>query len=280
MRLYLSEDKWQGKYGSQVAWGQVMIDGRPRTTIVQHEPIDGDSIVYKWDRTPGILVRSTWSPSSTADNRWIEAPNPDWIQQTERARALFLYDQYWRDHFVISQFEESSADFLHRGEKAAAIFGLGLRDRMYHDFQLREELRSWMADALERFSVNGGYYAFYEEGNDANKEAVIAAVKQFMRDFVTAFPRKPGAKDTAGIEHIPPSQYGYDVLFQWIGQIEECLRRCVLGQTLSGEAQSTGLGSKVAELHESTFEHIIRFDAHCQAECITTDILAPIPTPW
>ena len=65
LRYYLGEDKWQGKYGAQVTWGPVPIDGEERITITSHEPVDGDSIVYKYDKTPGILLRTGWGAAGS-----------------------------------------------------------------------------------------------------------------------------------------------------------------------------------------------------------------------
>lgn len=275
LRLYLSEDKWYGKYGSQIAWGQVMVNGRVGVSVVRHEPVDGDSIVFKFDNTPGILVRTGWVPANEYDRKWLEAPERDWIQQADRARALFLYDPFWRDHFIISEFEPSSADFMFEGEKAGAMHGRGLRDRIYWDFQQREEYRGYLSDALQRFGVNGMLYGYYEESNPESEAAVIRALKRLVRDSVTAFPRRKGEAGDA-IEHIDPASIAYDVLLKALADIEDTLRRCFLGQTLSGEAQATGLGSKVAELHETTFDHIIRYDATSQADTLTQDLIKPL----
>lgn len=275
MRLYLAEAIWQGKHGSQLAWGRVMIDGKSGVTITDHEPVDGDSIVYKYDKTPGILVRSDWVPGSDHDNRFIESPDKNWIQQADRGRAIFLYDQFWRDHFVIQNFSPSSTDFYFEGDKAASIFGVGFRSRLYWDFQFREELRSWRSDALQRIGVNGMLYGFYESGNPASMKAVIQSLKLIIRDNVTAFPVEKGSEPQE-IKHIEPSAVGYEVINQCVSDLEDTMRRAVLGQSLSSEAQATGLGSGVADLHKSTFEHIIRYDAISQQETLTKDILGPM----
>lgn len=278
MRLYLGESIWQGKYGSQVVWDRVMIDGKPMVTITDHEPVDGDSIVYKYDKTPGILIRSGWLPGHDADLGAVQPLPPmmaKYVEQADRARAFFLYNQFWRDHFIIQNFVPSSADFLFEGEKAAGIFGVGFRSRIYWDFQFREELRSWRSDALQRIGVNGMLYGFYQSGNPSSMNQVINSLRLLIRDNVTAFPVEPGMEPQE-IRHVEPSQVGYDVIDKCVTDLEETIRRAILGQTLSGEAQSTGLGSEVAELHRSTFEHIVRFDAVMQQETLTKDLIGPM----
>jgi hypothetical protein len=286
MRFYLGEDKWQGKYGSQVTWAPVMIDGKPFITVTSHEPVDGDSIIYKYDKTPGILVRTGWLPQGGIDKQWVNQivskneldpahVNQEWVQQGDRARALFLYDQFWRDHFVISNFNPRSSDYLYEGDKAASIFGVGFRGMLYWDFQLREELRSWLVEALQRIGVNGMLYGFFESGNVAMMNEVIMSLKLIIRDNVTAFPYRQGGEPQK-IEHIEPSQVGYDVLAHWINELQETMRRAVLGQSLSSETGSTGMGSEVAELHRTTLENILRSDAAAQQEVLTKDLLGPM----
>lgn len=286
LRYYLGEDKWQGKYASQVTWGPVQIDGREMVTVLAHEPVDGDSIVYRYDRTPGILIRTGWAPDNGIDRAWVDrivkredAPEAergqDWVMQADRARALFLYDQFWRDHFIISNFNPRSADYLFEGDKAASIFGVGFRGMLYWDFQLREELRSWLVEALQRIGVNGMLYGFFESGNAAMMDEVITSLKLIIRDNVTAFPYAKGSVPEE-IRHIEPSQVGYDVLAHWIDQQEESMRRSVIGQSLSSQAESTGMGSEVAELHRTTLEHILRSDAAAQQEVLTKDLLGPM----
>src|SRR6185312_564987 len=151
MKRYLSEDKWYGKYGSQVTWGRVRIDGRWWVTVTAHQPVGGDSIVFRFDGTPGVLVRTGWRPRSAADQEYVrdlkveQIPTP-WIGQTDRARALFLGDQFWRDHFVISKFLPTASDYMFEGDKAALVHGRGFRDILYWDYQFREDLRSWAAE--------------------------------------------------------------------------------------------------------------------------------------
>lgn len=275
MRYYLGEDKWQGKYGSQLQWSQVTIDDQPMVGITAHEPVDGDSIVYNYDKIPGVLVRSGWKPPRPSDQDFLFQPKSEWFQSTDRATALFLKDQYWRDHFVISNFNPRSADYLYEGDKAAAIFGLGYRGMLYWDFQLREELRSWLIDALQRIGVNGMLYGFFESGNAPMMHEVVLALKMLIRDNVTAFPFLKGQQPSR-IEHIEPSSVGYDVLSHWIDNLEQTMRRCVLGQSLSSMVGATGMGSEVAKLHEQTIQHVIRSDAQAQQEVITRDILGPM----
>jgi hypothetical protein len=276
MRLYLEQESlWQGKYGSQLIWDRVLIDGRPQVTVVAHEPVDGDSIPFKFDGTPGILVRSSFLPAGP-DERWVEDVRMPWMGQTDRARALFLYDQNWRDHFIIQKFKPLSADYMFGGDKAGAVHGSGYRGQLYWDYQAYEELRTWLYDALERIGVNGQVIGYFEEGNPASRESMIEALKALNRDNVTAVPVRGGQKQGEKFDHIDPSPVGYDILLQIIGMQRDDMKLAVLGEILSSESRATGLNSGVAELHGSTRDHFIRYDAQGQAETLTRDLIAPL----
>ncbi len=71
----------------------------------------------------------------------------------------------------------------------------------------------------------------------------------------------------AGIEQLK------DLLVTFFGHR---IKRYILGQVLSSEAEATGLGSGVAELHLDTFLQIIRYDARNLEETITDELIEPL----
>ncbi len=44
LRFYLAEDRWSGRYASRLTWGVSAVSGRPLTSVLDHEPVDGDAI--------------------------------------------------------------------------------------------------------------------------------------------------------------------------------------------------------------------------------------------
>ena len=63
------------------------------------------------------------------------------------------------------------------------------------------------------------------------------------------------------------------------------IKRYILGQTLTSEAEATGMGSGVADAHMATFADIVQYDATNLEETITTDFLrviqlANFPKSW
>jgi hypothetical protein len=81
--------------------------------------------------------------------------------------------------------------------------------------------------------------------------------------------------------------YGVQIVEPGLGGINELqsvlqtffghkIKRYILGQTLTSEAEATGMGSGVADAHLATFHDIIRFDGLNLEETLTTDLVRPL----
>jgi phage gp29-like protein len=268
LKLQLLEAVWFGKAAVQCDWRETRVNGKRRTAVVYHEPVQGDKIVWKWGGTPGILVHATYDPGPQ---------NRHNVQLTDRGRALFLHDPYFRERFLFHRFEPTDTDYLFEPEQAAAVQGLGIRARIYWVWFLRQELLSWVMDGLQRVSSNGMLYAYYPSGNESAQRAVVNALTDLIRDNVAAFPKDPANDDIGELIHrIEPTGIAYEVLIRMIEWAEGIIRRCIVGQTLTGEPAATGMGSGVAELQETTFQQIVRHDANSLAETLTRDFVGPL----
>ena len=264
MKLNLSEANWYGKAGVQTTWGWKKILGKQFLTIVDHFPINGDKITYQWDGTPGILVYRPFQPSD-AD-----------IEMTNWGPALFLYDEFYRDRFIIHRYEPDDTDYLFESELAGAVNGVGLRSRLYWVYQVRHEVLGWIIDALQRIGTNGMLVGYYPTGNEKAQEAVAKALEDLIAKSVTTFPVDHGHEQDNRIDAIPPATVAYDVLINVLKYFDSIIEVMILGQPLSSGTASTGMGSDVADLHATTLEKLIRYDAINLSETLTTDLLGPI----
>jgi len=269
LKLQLSESLFYGKSGSQFIWGKKKISGKTYNTVIKHDPVHGDKIVYRFDGTPGVLVYAG-ATDFMKNSRYSKS-----ITYVDKGPALFLDDQQLRDCFIIHEFERSDTDYLFESEKSLAVHGLGLRDRYYWMWNMRAELIGWMFNALQRVGANGMLYGFYQEGNDAAKRATLEALKNLIQENVAVFPVL-GGNPTDFLQHIETNGIGYDVLYNLITHFEEIMRRGFLGQNLSSQSAATGLGSGVADLQAGTFENIILYDSSCLAETIDQQLVQKI----
>jgi phage gp29-like protein len=83
--------------------------------------------------------------------------------------------------------------------------------------------------------------------------------------------------DMYGVEHIEPGLAGVDRLLTVIKEFfQHKMKRYILGQILTSEAEATGLGSGVADAHLQTFSDIVEYDAKNLEETVSTDYLRPV----
>ena len=266
LRLANLEAIFWGKAGAQLALGRKWVDGAQRVVVCDHEPVHGDKIVHRFDGTPGVMIRTTAEPGILA--RGGETFRSD------RALCLALRDSTWRSRFTLHKHEPSDAEFLFEADKAGAKFGLGLRDRIYWVWWLRQEVLSWAMDALKRIGSNGNLLGFYPQGNAAAKVETLDALKAICDHNVAAFPVGVGQPSPGSwFQSIPPSAIAYDVMLSFLNYLDGIIRRAIVGQELTGQGQSLGLGSGQAEVQEGVLQGINAYDSKKLAGCLTRDLL-------
>jgi hypothetical protein len=263
--MHLSEAVFYGRYGVQEVfdWDFEIRKGKRSMVVRDYQPVLGDKLVFKYSGQVGILVHTTELNRLDKDT-----------DITDRGRAHFLNPEE-REQIVIHQYEPEDADFF-EGEMAGAIKGVGIRSRLYWFWWLRNQVLSWLMDYLERVGAGGIIVWFYESGNNQSYTEVSNAVEQQSRNNAILFPRyRDNTTGGPGFEHIEPSMAGAQLLESLVTQyFDAVIRRYILGQTLSQDTASTGLGSGVAELHADTFARLIKYDAMNLAETLTRDLIS------
>ena len=256
-KLWLMEHLFFGKSGLQVRYGYKTIRGRKRMTILDHAPVHGDKLIPRYDGGFGVLVYR----GDGFTNRQDIEPH---LFATDRGTAFHLYNQYWRDRFIIHRFQPSDFDYLFEGNAAAGRFGYGYRGRYYWAWNLRTEALGWIMDALQRVGSNGLNYGVYEWGNAEAKKAMETMIKQLNRNQWSLVPlagfTNRAEKIPDIIKNIPVSAVGYEVLLRIIEYLDNIMRRGVLGQTLSSQASPTGIGQGATELQADVREDYMRYD--------------------
>lgn len=255
---------WYGKAGAQFVTGTKTVDGRAVRLPVKHKPINGDKIIFGHDDVPGVLIHSTAASNYP----------PSLIRHTERGMALFLERPEDRSRVVINEFEPRDTDYFYESDLAGSVHGVGLRSRCYWSWFLRREVQRWSMDAVQRISTSGMLYGFHDGANPASQDAVLDALATLVQYNIASFPAIPGSDPKANtIGTIPASGVAYDVLLRFVEYFDDIIRLIVLGQSLSSQAGSTGLGSGVAELHEDTKLMLVRSDALGLADAIDEQLL-------
>ena len=288
-RYVLSNAAWYGRYAIQNQYNWVNVGGRyyclPHPEHGDHEglgwlPINGDKIVFRYDdgtldpERPagqvGIRV-GAFKAGDTIGGKWK-------VEATDRGMAYFLSPEERRNIAIHKHAIEDGA--YEAAVDAGMLHGVGIRSRIYWDWFQKQECLAFLMEYLQR-SAGGIELWYYDEGNPKAKaeteQAATNRVSNGGRNIILV-PRPRGEDAMAyGVQLVEPGVQGVaelkDLLTNYFGHR---IKRYILGQTLTSEADATGLGSGVAAAHIDTFMQIVKFDANGIDETLTRQLVRQI----
>lgn len=281
-RYWLQDAIWTGRAGIQNRYAWVDV-GKFRVCLPKprhHDdngwkPINGDKFLFRNDLADtergqyadqcGIRVMRARLPERLQDR----------VEATTEGDAIFL-KPWERDRIIIHKHDIQDADF-NRPQWAGRLHGVGLRNHIYREWWMKQECLAFLLLYLER-SAGGTEIYTYPDGDADALAKMKQAAKEKQRNNVLFFPR-PVGDDAALYDYnvVENGITGLDAIKDLIqGYFNPRMTQRILGQTLTTEAQATGLGSGVADAHLDTLQHIINFDARCQEETLTSQLLWPI----
>ncbi len=278
LKLVWLEALWFGKYGTNMVYNwdvqhRTGEDGiRKLDTVMQLRdwvPVHGDKIRHEHESGRiGIMTsRVGW-----LDQGLDRYQGGIRVSDESRVQMVPLSDA-WRQAFVVHKHEIEDGNF-YDGRSAGMIHGVGLRTRVYWPWWFKQKLLQWVMEFAERFAL-GIQLWYYEAGNPESEKEVRTAAEEFSNENIIIFPRPIGEeKQGAGYERIEPgmggTQFFKDLLDDYFGKQ---IKLMIIGQELTSDTASTGLGSGVAKEHRNTFQQIVRFDSQNLAETITNEYL-------
>lgn len=245
MKMQLLEAIWYGKFAVEVAYEWKDYKGRQTLYIRDFIPINGDKIRFRWDGVPGFLVYPGYPGEKIA---------------TDYGLAHFLTPDE-RMQYIIHEHEPDDADWT-EPEMGGMIHGVGVRGRLYWFWWMKQQVFGLLLNYLKRFA-NGLTIFYYNGSNPQAKEEAIAAARQQFNNHALIYPRWNSEKpDVNKVERLEVGTASQTLIWNLVdGYFDPIMVRYILGQTLSHDTASTGLGSGVAKLHESTLDEIIKYDA-------------------
>lgn len=252
--LTLLDGIWVGKSAATIDW---RID--PNNQLYVHDwfPLHGDKIVYTPDGLPGYRVGTV----AFDDN----------VISTVQGRVQ-LIDEALREAFVIHCVGRKDGWFS-RPHEAANVFGVGLREKVYWLWLLKQEALASLQEAVERFGVGGLLIGRFQAGNPESQQIVLDALTKLRANgYVAALPSIP--KDEGeGFEVIAPQGAGLQQVYDLVEKWDQQIRLVITHQLGTAEAVSTGLGSSIGDAHQNTFDRLIKYDACSLAETISKDLV-------
>ncbi|WP_321377102.1 phage portal protein family protein [Trichococcus shcherbakoviae] len=276
---------WYGKYGIQNRYRWKKIRGQMRVAVDRWLPVNGDKIVFRFDDGTGmydpdqvgIRVGAGFTTGNAVANKWSEERKKK-VEPTDYGMAYFL-EPWERQMLAIHKHMIEDGDF-EEPISAGKIHGLGIRSRIYWTWYQKQESLAWLMEFLER-SAFGFEIWYYPWGDDsARKKVEEAAINRIGQGRNIVFMPRPQDESGGmayGVDKIEANMAGADTLERILKEyFGHQIKRYILGQTLTTEADSTGLGSNLASVHLDTYLQIIRYDATNLEETLTTELVEPL----
>lgn len=294
-RRSLLEAIWYGKSAIQMHFTRTLINGWMRTAVCRADdnpdslawtPIHGDKLVFRNDDMTkiklehgqypfqlGIRIGASWA------GRLPKGYQPERISTKFRAESIdrgmaYFLDKEDRHRLIVHKhmIEDGAYEDL---LSAGSIHGVGVRSRIYWDWVQKQEVQAMLMAYIER--THGGIEIYrYPMGNPEAKTEALKAINGRVPGRSALLVPVPAGEDAFqyGVEVIEPGMAGVSVLQDLLGSFfGHRIKRYILGQTLSTEADATGLGSGVADLHLESFLQIVQYDATNLEETITEEML-------
>lgn len=277
---------WYGKAGMQHRWGVQIVDHKSAylpTGRCQDDwgwkPIHGDKLVFRnqsdksiegaYEGQCGIRVGWNYAVGDVVGGRWK-------VEPTDYGLAYFLSPAERRLMLVHKHHVEDAA--FEDGMRAGSIHGVGIRSVIYWEWIQKQETIAFLMEFLERMA--GGIQVWkYPMGNKDAHDAVKEAAENYQasQQHVLLVPVPAGDDGQYGVQVIDPGFQGVDVLQNLLTEyFGHRIKRYIMGQTLTTETGSTGMGSGVAEAHMDSWLQILRSDATMQEESLTSDLVASL----
>lgn len=272
-RESLQHATWIGRAAIQSRYGRVVVENEGRFVPVGWKPIHGDKLVFKWDDDEAVGIR-VGSSAQVGTESSLPKDYADRVEQTERGRAYFLKPD---ERKLLTLHKHQIEDgYYDDPASAGKIHGVGIRSRIYWNWYQQQETLAWLMEFLERSAFGIELWRF-PMGNPAAEAAARKAAEERigLGRNVVLVPIPGGEQgDMYGVDRIEPGLAGAAELKSIINDyFGHRIKRYILGQTLTSEADATGLGSNLADVHLATFLDIVKYDALNLEETITEDLV-------
>jgi phage gp29-like protein len=291
-RRSLQEAIWFGRSGIQLNYGVKNYYGIPfqiPTTVANRMawmPINGDKLAFRYDDGRiGIRIGYTFpsdskdfderikllEQSDTAGTYVYDGTRVRKIEYTTEYGRVYFLDEDELDRVVIHKHMIEDADF-ETPLVAGALHGVGLRSKIYWTWFQKQNTMALLMEYLERSALGFEIWT-YPQGNDNFLTAVQNAA--FNRvgagKNIVFLPVLPGMPDLCRMEHVETGLAGIELVDTVVHRYFEWqIKRYVLGQVLSTEPESGGLGSSgITDFQQASLYDILAYDARNVEETLS-----------
>lgn len=240
------------------------VTAKVHTAPVDWIPIHSDSIRYTPVGEPVIVTNFITNAFDPAKKDLVEDGIGAKLEPNQRASVVF---NVWG----IDAPEFDLPETLER-----PYGGFGMRARLWYAWSNKQLIAQQSRHFAERLA-RGQLQAFYRSGNAQAKIEAEKILKAMFSSFAAVVPWDNEIKDKM-ISILEPTGTGWQIFEQLEKMHAQKIQKAILHQELvtgTGET-GTGMGSNVAEVHESTFANVVRYDAEILSESLTHDLVRPM----
>lgn len=283
-RQSLLQAIWYGRYANQHRFCWKKIRAKMRL-CANWLPVHGDKLVFRYDQGDGkydpdqVGIRVGAAAYAGTENRIAGRWAVEKIEPTDFGLAYFL-EPWERCLLAIHRHLIEDGEYEDPAS-AGRIHGKGIRSVLYWAWMQKQETLAWLMEFLERSAFGIEIWTFPMGNAEAETKARKAAEERIGggRNIIMApVPMgDDGGMNPYGVTRLETNMAGAEVVQKIVTDyFGHMIKRYILGQTLTTEAGSTGLGSNLASIHLDTYLQIVQYDAVNLEETMTTDFLAPL----
>lgn len=284
-RRCLLEALWYGKYAVVNRFSSQRVGGKYRTTIRDWAPRHGDKLMFRYaDDTMrfvegqlGIRVHANFAFRPGQLLHLSDEERRKKIEPTQYG-LVYWFNDYERETMIVHKHMVEDGPWQDP-RMMGRVMGVGIRDRIYWTWYAMQSLLQDLLTYSNRAALGVRLWR-YPSGNPEWKKKVEQAAKDALANGVAdvLFPVEPNDYASLyGVEQIEPGTAGAQLLAELIERFFlKKIKKYILGQLLTSEAESTGMGSGVANAHLATFADIVRYDASNLEETLTEQLVRKI----
>ena len=184
---------------------------------------------------------------------------------------VHIFDEQERKAIVLHRVFVNAPDFNDPNSTESLYRGVGARDVCWFMWLAKQEILQDAITYAERYAM-GIRVGYYPLGQDAGRSMMENVLANLTNDNSVLLPQS-GTEKIYDIDIKEPNAGRAQVFMELVNWFSGKIKEAILGQSLSSEAASTGLGSGVANLHADTLSRIIRYHADALADSLTTDFV-------
>lgn len=245
--------------------------GRRQLIPAGWTPIHGDTLVFADDGKIGYRVGvppRNASVTATVEGLAIMVDNdPDVI---DGYKYLSGSD---REAWVVHHGQKCAGEF-NMFQSAASRWGVGLRSRLYPSWVMKQSVLEFAMMNAEKFGA-GWVIGYFNGGNPDSVTAMKEALQKQVGSSTLLIPRwEASDQSIEGIETLDPPS-GSEALMKLVEYYDKQMRQAICGENLTADNKGGGgLGSGVAQAHETTFFRLCKYDAGALEETLTDQLVS------